>query len=339
MALGEALARCPKLELIPGDPVRVAQAWDGAAHALEGIGAQLELDRPGLAYFDADGLEGIHGGRDRVIAAAGNALARRSRIGAGPTRFCSLAAALEARARRARVISDREARRYLAAQPVSILRYRAETEPLVPSFEQLGISTLAAIVKLGAGALADRFGEPGTLARRLALGDDTPLRVRRVEDRLEESMELAEANSGLLLARTLGVLVDRLLARPERRGRTLRALILSARLVGRGTWREHVVLREAIADPKRILLALTAPLALLPTPAVALGLAIAEFGPATGDQTSLLDGERRARDDRRRKAVAQVQALGGPNAVLRALILQADSPLPEHRVLLTPWVG
>jgi protein ImuB len=339
MALGEALARCPKLELIPGDPVRVAQAWDGAAHALEGIGAQLELDRPGLAYFDADGLEGIHGGRDGVIAAAGNALARRSRIGAGPTRFCSLAAALEARARRARVISDREARRYLAAQPVSILRYRAETEPLVPSFEQLGISTLAAIVKLGAGALADRFGEPGTLARRLALGDDTPLRVRRVEDRLEESMELAEANSGLLLARTLGVLVDRLLARPERRGRTLRALILSARLVGRGTWREHVVLREAIADPKRILLALTAPLALLPTPAVALGLAIAEFGPATGDQTSLLDGERRARDDRRRKAVAQVQALGGPNAVLRALILQADSPLPEHRVLLTPWVG
>ena len=152
-------------------------------------------------------------------------------------------------------------------------------------------------------------------------------------------MELGEANSGQLLARTLGVLVDRLLSRPERRGRTIRVLVLSARLVERGTWCEEVVLREAICDAKRILLALTAPLGLLPAPAVALELAVVEFGPSTGDQTSLLDGERRAREERRRKAVAQVQALGGTNAILRVLSLEAESPLPEHRTLLTPWVG
>ena len=35
MALGEALARCPRLTLVPGDPIAVAQAWDGAARALE----------------------------------------------------------------------------------------------------------------------------------------------------------------------------------------------------------------------------------------------------------------------------------------------------------------
>ncbi|MFI4977421.1 MAG: hypothetical protein ACHQC8_01895 [Solirubrobacterales bacterium] len=339
MALGEALGRCRDLVLVPGDPIKVEQTWEQAARALEGIGAQLELARPGLAYFDAEGLEGIHGGRDGVIAAAGKALRRPPRIGVGPTRFCALAAALEARSRRARVIGEREARRYLAVQPVSVLRYRPETAQLVPALEQLGVLTLGAVVKLGASAVADRFGEPGTLVRRLALGHDTPLRVRRVEDQLWEWMELADANSGLLLARTLAVLVDRLLARPERRGRTIRALILSARLVERGTWREHVVLREAMVDPKRIVLALTVPLAQLPAPAVALGLAVAEFGPAAGDQTSLLDGERRARDDRRRKAIAQVQALGGPNALLRVLIVQADSPLPEHRTMSTPWVG
>jgi protein ImuB len=194
-------------------------------------------------------------------------------------------------------------------------------------------------VKLGPAAIADRFGEPGTLARRLALGHDTPLRVRRVEDQLCEWMDLMEANSGLLLQRTLGVLVDRLLARPERHGRTLRALVLSARLVERGTWREHVTLREAMVDSKRILLACSAPLALLPAPAVALGLAVAEFGPPTGDQTSLLDGERRARDARRREAVSQVQALAGPNAVLRTLIVEPNSPLPEHRTISTPWLG
>jgi protein ImuB len=339
MALGEALGHCRNLELIPGDPIRVARAWDQAARALEGIGAQLELTRPGVAYFDAEGLEGIHGGRDGVIAAAGNALGSRPRIGAGPTRFCALAAALQARSRRARVIEERHARRFLAGQPVGTLRYRPETEQLVVPLERFGVETLGVLVKLGAGAVTDRFGEPGSLARRLALGQDTPLQTRRMEDRLEESMDLGEANSGQLLERTLGVLVDRLLARPERRGRTIRVLVLSARLVERGTWCEEVVLREAICDTKRILLALTAPLGQLPAPAVALGLAVVEFGPSTGDQTCLLDGERRAREERRRKAVEQVQALGGTNAILRVLSLEAESPLPEHRHLLTPWIG
>ena len=339
MSLGEALARCPQLELIPGDPIKVAQAWDQAARSLEGIGAQLELPRPGLAYFDGDGLQGLHGGERGVIAAAGEALRRPPRIGVAPTRFCSLAGALEARSRRARVIGDREARRYLAARPVSVLRYRPETEPLVPALERFGIETLGALVKLGAGAVADRFGAPGSLARQLALGHDTPLRIRRVEDRLEESMPLMEANSGLLLERTLGVLVDRLLARPERRGRTLRALVLSARLVERGTWREHVVLREAMADAKRILLALSAPLALLPAPAVALGLAVAEFGPASSDQTTLLDSERTARDARRLQAVSQVQALAGPHALFRVLVVEPDSPTPEHRTITTPFLA
>jgi protein ImuB len=340
MTLGEALGHCRNLELIPGDPIKVARAWDQAARALERIGAQLELARrPGLAYFDAQGLEGIHGGRDGVIAAAGNALGSRPRIGAGPTRFCALAAALQARSRRARVVDERDARRYLAARPVSVLRYRPETEPLVPTLERFGIETLGALVKLGAAALADRFGEPGTIARRLALGYDTPLQTRRVEDRLEESMDLGEANSGQLLARTLGVLVDRLLGRPERRSRTIRVLVLSARLVERGTWCEEVVLREAICDARRILLALTAPLGQLPAPATSLGLAVVEFGPSTGDQTSVLDGELRAREERRRKAIAQVQALGGPHAILRVLSMQVESPLPEHRHMLTPWVG
>jgi protein ImuB len=339
MALDEALGRCPQLELVPGDPVKVEQAWDQAARTLEGIGAELELACPGLAYFVADGLQGIHGGRDGVIAAVGEALRRPPRIGAGPTRFCALAATLQARSRHAHVIDDREAKRYLASQPVSTLRYRPETESLVPALEQQGVCTLGGVVKLGAAAVADRFGEPGTLARRLALGHDTPLRVRRVEERLQESMDLPDAGSGLLLERTLGVLVDRLLARPERRGRTLRALVLSAELVVRGTWCEEVVLREAMADSKRIVLALSAPLALLPAPAVALGLAVAEFGPVMSDQTTLLDGERAARDERRRAAVAQVQALAGPHALFRVLVVEPDSPLPEHRTITTPFLA
>src|SRR5690242_10368365 len=47
MALGEALARCPELVLVPPDPVAVAETWEALLAALESIGAAVEPVRPG----------------------------------------------------------------------------------------------------------------------------------------------------------------------------------------------------------------------------------------------------------------------------------------------------
>ena len=65
MVLGEALARCPDLLLLPADPVGVAETWEAVMRALESIGAAVEEERPGLAYFEAGGLRGLHGTRRR----------------------------------------------------------------------------------------------------------------------------------------------------------------------------------------------------------------------------------------------------------------------------------
>ena len=139
--------------------------------------------------------------------------------------------------------------------------------------------TLGELAKLGRAALTDRFGAAGALAHRLACGEDSPLRARRVEERLEETMEVGDASSGMALERVLGVLVSRLLARSERRGRTLRVVTLSARLLAGGGWRERVVFRQALSDPERIGLALSVRLTALPAPAAALRLAVERFGP------------------------------------------------------------
>ena len=48
------------------------------------------------------------------------------------------------------------------------------------------------------------------------------------------------------------LLVARVLTRRERRGRTIRALGLSARFVEGGTWRTRVTLRQPSAEPDRI---------------------------------------------------------------------------------------
>jgi impB/mucB/samB family len=341
MLLGEALARCPDLLLAPADPVGVAETWETAMRALESIGAAVEQARPGLAYFEADGLRGLHGTDAATIAAARRVLDRPARVGAGPTRFCALAAALAVRSRRPIALDGKGARRWLAGRGVELLGFREETEPLIEPLRRLGVRTLGELAELGRAALTDRFGTAGALAHRLARGEDTPLRARPLEERLEETLPLGDASSGTALERTLGVLVDRLLARPERRGRTLRVVALSAPLLAGGAWCERVVFRQALSDPKRIGLALALRL-LPPAPAAALRLTVERFGPPAGEQRALFDNDpvhSAARAARLREAIAQVRAVAGPDAALRAVCVDPDSRVPERRVVLAPFPG
>ncbi len=340
MRLGEALARCPRLGLIPPDPVGVSAAWERALGRLEGMGAAVEPERPGLACFAADGLRRIHGGGvEGVIAAARRALEASARIGAGPTRFCAVAAAARARPRRPEIVNGREdaARAYLASRPVGLLRARGRLAELPDAFERLGVATLGELAAMPRAAVSDRFGAVGLIAHDLASGRDGPLVPRLASEFLEESLELPEATSGPQLERGLGLLVDRLLTRPERRGRTLRTVVISAVLVAGGTWRERVVFREALAEAGRARLALSPHLAALPAPAETLRLAAEQFGPPGSDQRSLLDEGASIRRARLREGVRQARAAAGPDAALRVLALDSGSRVPERRSALAPF--
>jgi protein ImuB len=243
------------------------------------------------------------------------------------------------RSRRPLVLEGKDAQRWLAGRPIELLGFRAETEPLLEPLMRLGVRTLGELVRLGRPALADRFGEAGISAYGLACGADTPPRARRIEERLEETMSVGDASSGPSLERTLGVLVDRLLARSERRGRSLRAVTLSAQLLSGGGWRERVVFRQALSDRDRISLALSLRLLLLPAPAATLGLSVERFGPPAGEQGALLGGARAARASRLREAVAQMRAVAGEDAAMRAVCVDPESRVPERRVVLTPLPG
>jgi protein ImuB len=339
LRLGEALARCPALRLVPPDPAGVADEWERLIGLLEGIGAAVEPGRPGLAWFDAQGLRTLHGGSvEGVIAAARRALATPVRLGAAPSRFAALAASSAARARRAEIAPSGAAalRAYLAPLP-ALLGVRPETAVLPPVLERFGVRTLGELAAMPRAALADRFGEAGVQARALARGTDTPLRPRVASEQLEERLELPESASGPQLERALGLLIDRLLARRERRGRTLRAAVLSARLVEGGTWRARMTFREALADPRRMRLVLVPRLAELPAPAEALRLRAEGFGPPSGDQRSLLAEPSAVRAARLREAVRQARSVAGPEAALRILPVDPDSRVPERRLALTPW--
>jgi protein ImuB len=360
MKLGEALARCPRLVLVPPDPAGVADAWERLLVRLESIGAAVEPERPGLVCFDVRGLLRLHGrgsggsgdrqlssgpnlGDRQVVAvldAARRALRVPARFGVAPSRFASVAAASRARVRRPMIVTGgrAQAREFLAPLPISLLRARSVLAGLPEALERLGIQTLGELAGLPAAAVADRFGQAGLLAHELALGGDGALRPRPPGEFLRESLELPEAASGPQLERGLILLIDRLLVRHERRGRTLRSVVLSAVLVERGgTWREQVNFREALADPVRIRLATIPRLALMPAPAEELRLSVERFGPVASEQHSLLDDPAAARTARLREAIRQTSAGAGREAALRVLQIDPGSRFPERRAVLTPF--
>ena len=381
MRLGEALARCSHLTLIPPDPAGVADLWERLLVRLESVGAAVEPERPGLVCFDAWGLLRLHGGIEGVLRAARTALRTPARFGVAPSRFAAVAAATRARTRRPEIVGGsgwrgaagrggghggaggdlgargrggsgerggsgglggseaRElARAYLAPLPVTLLRARSALADLPEALERLGIRTLGELANLPTAALADRFGQVGLLASELARGGDSALSPRPAGEFLREALELPEAASGVQLERGLGLLIDRLLARRERRGRTLRSVVISAKLVEQGgTWREQVVFREALADPVRMRLALVPHLAQMPAPADVLRLAVEGFGPLASDQRPLLEDPAAARTARLREAIRQARAAAGPEAALRVLEVDPDSRFPERRAVLTPF--
>ena len=345
-ALGEALSRCPALHLVPPDPEGSRSLWGRVLDRLEGIGAAVESDRSGVAFFEA-GRSRASTGTDLagVLAAARRALGAGSRLGAAPSRFAAHAAALRARPRRReRVVAPpgrwwwRSGPRVTSSPrlPVALLRTRPELQALPEILEQLGIRTLGELAALPSRALAERFGHPGLPGARPGPGRDTRSSRGGRRSRSSERLDLPEAASGQQLERALELLVGRVLARRERRGRSLRGLAMSARFVAGGTWRRGVTLRRASADPARIRLRSPQAGGAAGPGGIARargrGLRPARAGPGA---VARRGGRRPARAAGRGGAPGPPG--GGADAALRVLDVDPDSRIPERRAVLAPF--
>jgi hypothetical protein len=325
-------------EPVLADPVEAAELTERLLRGLEEIGAAVESERVGEAYFAVDGLRGIHGGETAgVIATARAAAEVEVRIGVAPTRFGAFVAARRGEA----IVSPSASRRFLAAISISALLSRLglperEARDLIETLQRLGIKTLGTLAALSADRVADRFGSPGLLALRLCRGEDSPLRPRRPHEELIAQVELPEGAAGSQLERALGLLVDRLLAAPQRRGRTVLGLRLGALLSGGGSWSVEQGLGRPTGSP-RILRSVLAPrLELLPGPASALRLRALGFGPRVGDQLELAVRGEESRRRRLGDAVREVRSAQGVEALLEVLPLDTASRFPERRAVLTP---
>lgn len=309
------------------DPVAAVEATEAAVRALEELGAGVESTQSGEAFFAIDGLRGLHGGDAAgVLAAAQKAVGNEWRIGTGRTRFAAFLAAGE----------------WLRPVPTSALRSRLgvsprEADDLIEALERLGIETLPAFSQLSADQVVDRFGPLGLRALRLCHGEEEPLRPRTPHEELAEEIELPEGTAGRQLDRALELLVDRLLAAPPRKGRTLLGLRLGALLAGGGSWSVEQGLGRPSAAPRVLCNVLGPRLEELPGPASALRLRAVGLGPPARDQLELAVGGAQPRRRRLRAAVREVRAAQGAEALLKVLPVDAASRVPERWALLTPY--
>jgi protein ImuB len=323
----------------PADPVAAAELTEAMARALEGVGAAVETERAGEAFFAVGGLRGLYGGEIAgVTAVARGAVGEPVLIGVAPTRTAACAAA----GRGELAVPSGRLAHFLAPLPTVALVDRLggterEAEELVASLGRLGVETLGALRRLTADQVADRFGPRGLRAWRIARGEEEPLRPRVPHEDLVEEIELPEGVAGSQLDRALELLVDRLLAAPARKGRTLLGVRLGARLCGGGSWSVDQGLGRPSAASQVLRRLLVPRLADLPGPAEALRLRALGFGPPAADQLMMEVGGSEPRRRRLGAAVREVRAAQGADALLRVLPVDAASRVPERWGMLTPF--
>ena len=337
MRLGEALAMCPALVLVEQDPAAAEQAWERILRRLESAGFAVEPAEPGCLYFETRGVERLYGGVEsalrRALAAVGSSW--DPRIGAADRRFAALAAANVARPSQILVVAGEETRDFLAPLPLTLLPLEPERQD---ELDELGVRTLGELAGLPGAAVADRLGPVGRRAWSLARGGAAGrVDARQPAAELVETLEFPEAvGNELTLRRALWALLDRLLARPERGEREPRKLAVSARLVGGGSWRRTVTLREATAERPRLRAALGPKLGELTAPVLQLKLEIAGLSESTGRQLELVQPEGDELRVRLKEGLRQARASAGAGAVCTVVEVAPWSRIPEQRALLVP---
>lgn len=343
MVLGQAVDLCPELRPLRPDPVMAGRMWEGTLRSLEGIGAAVESSEIGQAWFDPDGLMHLHGGIAGILGKVFEALGNEALVGVGPTRLAATIH-LASSAGEVEVVRPEDLREELDGLPLMSLKGRLgvdrrSEDGLLSSLRMLGFERLGEIRALGAGPMADRFGDPGTKAWEVASGREESLQPREPVEEVGVRVEIPDDGSPVGLSPALALLCARLSAKLEGIGGAARSIRLEAELRGGGSWSCNRSPKLPTSNPDLIRIPFEPALELIPGIPAGLGMVATSLTEAVAVQPALFEA---AGDSRRRKldeAVRQVTAVVGDAGLLRVVEANPGSRLPERRVMLVPRDG
>ena len=288
--VSQAISLCPSLTLLEPDPAHYDAAQDEMVEALMELSPVVESAGRGRVFLGMDGLERLHGPPPRQVRIALEALLRvfprplvaATRVGLAPGKFGAWVAAVRSRPGKPVLIPEEKLPSFLATCPVSVL----PVDPLmVQRLERLGIATLKELAALPEPALVGQFGTQGRRALEWSTGRRLdPVRPLYRPRPIRVSLSFpAPAGRTETLHVVLDHLMEKALARPARRGRSVQGARLRARLEGGGSWSVESVIREPSARKDALTFPLRGKMALSPPPRAVESLAVElfQFGPAT----------------------------------------------------------
>lgn len=347
----EAQGRCPALVVIEHDPGRDARAFEPAVAAVAAFAPRVEVVRPGVAAMATLGPSRYFGGGDalaaKVAVAVTSTLAPEGEdaaAGGGPGCLVGVAdGAFAARlaARRGLVVAPGGSPAFLAPFPVAAL----DRPDLAGLLVRLGLRTLGAFAALAAADVLARFGPDGALAHRLARGlDERPLRGHEPAPDFAVQVELdppaLRVDTAAFAAKALA---DELYRNLATRGLACTRVCIEAETehgehLAR-LWRSDGALTPAaMADRVRWQLdgwLHTTTGADRPTGGISLlRLVPDQIVPDDGRQLGFWGGTAETAD-RAARALARVQGMLGPQAVVTAV--PSGGRHPGEQVTLVPW--
>jgi nucleotidyltransferase/DNA polymerase involved in DNA repair len=350
--VSQAVSLCPALTLLEPDPAHYDAAQDALLEVLSEVTPVLEPAGRGRVFLGMDGLGRLYGSPPNQVKRVLRTLFRvlpaplvaATRAGFAAGKFGAWVAAAGGRGGEPAIVAEEKLRTFLAAQPIGVLPV---SETTLDRLERLGVGTLGELARFPAPALVGQFGEEGGRVRAWATGERIdPVRPwhrpRPVRAALDFAVPVGQVET---LHGALERLIERALARPERRGRSVAALRLVGRLEGGGSWMVEVVLREPTARTEALTFPVRARMGLAPpTRAVeALAVELFRFGPPSS-QSGLFerrDTAGRAQSGREltggevphslRDAVRELKLRLGHSPLYRVVEVDPLSRIPERR--------
>jgi protein ImuB len=335
MARREAEALAPGAAVLVRDRGEEARRFEPVVSAVEALVPRVEVAEPGLMFVPVRGAVGYYGGEGPLVERLSkelDVLAPGASIGLADGPFAARWAAAATGPGAPRIVTDTAG--FLAGLDVSLLG----DADLASVFRWLGVTTLGELAGLPREALASRFGRAGLLAHRLASGEDRMVDPRpipptlAVEARYEEPLETLD-RAGFAARSLAARLVEGLVQEGIAPYRVLVEVETEAGRVHSRVWRSaDPFTGEALADRIRWQLR-----AWLDTAAVGSGIVRLRLDPSdlsgSGRQQAFFeDVAGRVEAER---ALARVQALVGPDAVLQAG--PQGGRLPAEQVVWGRW--
>src|SRR6266550_1420881 len=299
----EAPRRCTGLVVLPHDPAQDARAFEPVVAAVEELAPGVEVLRPGVCAVAARGPARYFGGDQAVVARLGaHVTATVPRVtcavGVADGRFAAGLAA-----RQGAIVPRGESRAFLAPFPVDTL----ESPELTDLLRRLGLRTLGAFAELPPRDVLARFGPDGARAHRLARGlDERPLAARTPPPELSVQVELDPPVERVDIA----AFAARSLAEELHDGLNRSATSPAGAGAGAGD-RPTAGITLLRLTPDEVVRHS--------------GLQLGLWG-GLGDE-----------GDRAGRALARVQGMLGPDAVLTAVLDGGRGP--DERIRLVPWGG